>query len=388
MAKDFEDYLRKENTIIKNSKVFDIGYLPDDISKRKDTSTLFKETSVFINYGTPNHILLTGLPGLGKTVTVRYICRKKVLKEKGVDPIYINCRDKTTTQILNELIELSGNGTPVKNLSDTEMANMFLRTLVKPVLLVLDEIDRGRKVENLLYRLSRTSEIDSVPHPPISMILVSNNLSWDEAIDASIRSSLQLSRVFFRPYAVNELRDILKERAKLGFFNENVISITELEEIAKKTVEEKRSDCRVALKTLFYVAQKAEEQSKNRVERKHITNSFYIATTDIDRERITRLHNSQLLILYACCENEGESFTKIFEVYGNYTVELNIQNLSQTMVYYWIGYLSNQGFIKIFTKREKQHNGAPKKTLVINPLVKTRLVMEELSKRMLKLTND
>lgn len=389
MVKDFEYFIREEgeNNILKDLTVFDIGYLPDEIHKRKETETLFKEISRFVNYKTPNHILLTGPPGLGKTVTIKYICKREILQEKGIESLYINCRDKTTTQILLELIEELDIDTPQKNLSNHELMKIFLKIIKSPLLLILDEIDRGRKVGNLLYALSRTRENESIEHPPISLILVSNNLSWDDYIDASVRSSLQLSRVLFQPYKTNELNEILKQRVKLGFYNENAIPLQEIELIAKKTVDEKRSDCRVALKTLLYAAQYADNQSKKKIEKKDIEHNFYIAVKDIERERITRLHNSQLLILYSCCVNKEKSFTEVFDWYDNNSKELNLNSLSQSMVYYWMEYLFNQGLININTDKVKT-NGIPKKTLVINPLIDEKLVIEELNKRMLRLENQ
>src|SRR3989344_7036745 len=179
---EFIDFVKREMLIFKDPEVFNEAYSPEDIQKRKETYLLYKEIANFINYNLPNNLGLIGLTGTGKTVTVQHLLKQiNKIPEKFIIK-YVNCANKTSNQILQLLLGSITN----KSISDENLIMNFtesLDTQDKNCFIVLDEIDRGRKLANLVYILSRINELYQNFKHKISLILISNDLNFLDNLD-------------------------------------------------------------------------------------------------------------------------------------------------------------------------------------------------------------
>lgn len=374
--KSFEEFARVESRIIKHPEVFKITWTPEDIIQRKETYKLYEELSTFMKYNTPNNLLLLGLKGSGKTVTVRFIEKKLEGMREDINVKYIRCADLTQLDILQELT-----GVKATKKTTEDLINHFLNEVDKHTLIILDEIDKAKRVGHLLYSLSR-ADIDY----SINFVLVSNDLKWGDKLDAPIRSSLQLTEIVFTPYKEKELENILQSRSKMGFFKEENISKEVIKLIAKKTVDSQEGDCRVAITSLFKSGQRAEKQHREEILEIDVNKIFNKVVDEICSERLSKLTDAEFIILFSCLEDEEKTINSIYKNYREFAKDIKLRkSVKETMFFYHLEYLESQGLIKrrmIITKDEK---GIPRRLSKISVLVKERLISDEFEKRLFKL---
>lgn len=377
--KTLKKLLESRGKIIKNAKVFDRGYLPLSLVETDKINSLFKEVATIVKYERSKNVLICGESGTGKTVAMRVAERivKETLsgnmKEKSKF-VYINCRDKSTVDILGSLLGKESTG-----FSENKLTLQFIDSVHNTnlnLILVLDEVDRAEKISNLLYSLSRTKEVYPSFSGSISLILIANDKKWEEQLDKPVRSSLQLKTIVFGLYSITKIQRILQERIKEGFFsssNSSNITGKNLYYIAKHTVEKRQSDVRFAIESLFRSAQRAEESGRTTISEKDISCSFVTVEEDLEREKITTLSTNQFLVLYSYYYKDETNFSEAYQLYMQRVKDFRIQRVQKighTMFRRITDYLESQNLIrKIFVaheigKREIKHSGKIKKDIL------------------------
>ncbi|NND01804.1 MAG: AAA family ATPase [Acidimicrobiia bacterium] len=259
----------------RDARVFDFNHIPDQPVMRNEAKTIIDACLRYVSTGIPNHLFVFGSAGSGKTLMMRYVARL-LGEQPGTQALYANCRQcNTSYKILARLLKVHPRG-----VSLDELWHRFLDTLDGPLVLILDEIDllsdRDRR-NDILYLLSRSPR-------PIMAVLLSNHPRMLNALDESIRSSLQPELVNFRNYDAQQMLKILRERAAAGLkaFGED-----RLAQIAALTVRQTRSDVRVAIKTLYYAALEPDAD---------LTELFDHARRDLVTEVMADLNDRNLLM--------------------------------------------------------------------------------------------
>ena len=379
----FEKYILKEAKIIKDPEVFKMAYPPKELIERKESTELFREVASFINYRKSNHILIKGPPGVGKTVTVRAVLSEIESLNSGFELFEINCAAKASNDILSSLNDQS---TQKETFEDG--LKSFLSKLDKDALIVFDEIDRSYKIDSLLYYLSRPSEIIKNFKHNINLILISNNLGWDENIRDSTRSSLQLKNITFSPYSADKLKQIVKKRIEIGFIDPKAISEQSIDIICQDTAHKRKGDCRVAIETTFYAAQNAESKGRTKIIHKDITNALKIVINSLDKERISKLKDNQLIVLFCCLLENKRSLDNFYRDYSRCAKSHNFKIQSKGMVFHIIQYLSDMGFIDKSHTIEKEANLPPKRIMEIKCKISYDPILNELRLRDLRLSKE
>lgn len=376
---DFEYYLKKPRLVVKNPHVFEISYPPDEIVKRREYKELFKEISNTVIYNTPNNILVLGNPGSGKTVIAKYI-RKIIDRERtDVNTYYINCRDKTGRDILKELIGII-NGHAVTR---SRLINEFLLSLNKNNIIILDEIDQGKKLNDILYNFSRSKEVSNRKET-ISLLLISNDLDWIEKLDPPISSSLQLRVILFKPYKASEIYEILKGRIKKGFTKEALVRLDDnlIKGFSKVIEKEKRGDCRLAIGGIFYAAQTAESKNRKEITQEDLERGFNYSVRESQKSRIEKLNHKQFFVLYSIFQSKKNTYNEIYETYLNFLDDFPLKPLRKTMFYYLIEYLADQDIV---VKQLKKDSNVRGKEYEIETKIDKGVVEEEFHKRLIYL---
>lgn len=377
----FDKYLVVNKLIIKNPSCFDIAWTPPRLIERKENDDFYRELSKFIKYRKSNNLFVKGFPGSGKSVTVEFV--KQSLEEHREDfkVFNINCYSKSSSDVLKVLT-----AGQTKKTSVPVMLENFLKALQHDAIIFLDEIDRSDKISSLLYGLSRPKEFYPEFKKNINIILISNNFAWEESIPDNIRSSLQLKPLVFKPYNVNHIKNILKQRIKYGFINEDSISEDLINKIAEKVVSERRSDCRLALDILFIAAAEAEDNNKDKIYENFVEKALRIATRNIDKKAVTKLSDDQLLTLFAICQNNTETLEQLHKNYVRVIRQnkLKVKEKSKIMVFHMLNYLEDLGIInkKIDIRRT---DNVPVRIMKAQCIIDKTIVFDELSIRGLRL---
>ena len=214
-------------------------------------------------------------------------------------------------------------------------------------IIILDEIDalikdRG---DGILYELTRINE--SLHKSKVALIGISNDLRLKEFLDPRVFSSLSEEEMVFRPYDASELRNILLERSKLGFFD-GVLSEAALS-ICSALAAAEHGDARRALDLLRVAGEVAERQGSATITEDHVRE----AEKHIEHNKVVEaLKNSTLhskLVLLSVYHlgkaNSGSATTgEIYDVYNELCGELGVSLLTQRRLGTLINELTLWGF--------------------------------------------
>lgn len=270
-----------KQSIFKNKNALQSNYAPETIPHRDDQIeqiAAILAPSLRPRLERPSNLFLYGKTGTGKTLSVEYIksqLLERAKKQKiNLSIISINCKLKkvadTEYRILAELLRQLGEMVPATGLPSNELFRRFVESIDKErklVILIFDEIDEAvEKIgDKFLYNFTRLNT--ELRKAQISIIGISNNLTFLDNIDPRVRSSLSEEEVLFPPYDAKQLQDILKERAREAFkekIDEGVIA--KCAAFAAKG----HGDARRALDLLRVAGELAERESKKEVSFEHI----------------------------------------------------------------------------------------------------------------------
>jgi len=239
-----------------------------------------------------SNLFLYGKTGTGKTLSIQYV-RDELMKRLRKDSdfklkiIYLNCKLKkvsdTEYRILAELVKKLGGEVPATGLPTESVYSKFIDIIDSEkqlIVLILDEVDQTVKKisDEFLYNLTRmNSELSKTQ---ISIVGISNDLTFLDNIDARVRSSLSEEEIVFPPYNALQIQDILKYRAKEAFIEE-VLHEGVIPKCAAFAARE-HGDARRALDLLRIAGELAERDGSKKVHLKHIDQ----ANEKIERDKI------------------------------------------------------------------------------------------------------
>jgi len=319
-------------SIFKNKGVLQLNYSPDTIPHRdKQIESVAAILAPSLRGERVSNLFVYGKTGTGKTLSVQYVTQELLrrLKESGQDNlkvVYINCKLKkvadTEYRILAAIISKLGEKVPATGLPTDTVYNKFIEIIDKKkqiILIVLDEVDQAIKKisDNFLYTLTRLNS--ELTKAQISLVGISNSLTFMDELDPRVRSSLGEEELVFSPYNALQLQDILRERAEMAF------SVGVLDEgvIAKCAAFAAREhgDARRALDLLRVAGELAEREGKKKLTLKYIDQ----ANNKIERDKMLDIIENepkqfQLVLLSIIRLNEDKKIDKIFtgDIYNKY----------------------------------------------------------------------
>jgi len=195
------------------------------------------------------------------------------------------------------------------------------------LVVVLDEIDMIRDLDDLIYTFTRIN--DEVEGPGgLSIVGISNKLSFKNSLDPRSKSSLYEKEFIFPPYSAEQIYAILKDRVKLGLKPERVED-SALQLISLISARE-TGDARYALKLLESAAEVADDRNSN-LTHKEVEIARRKVELDLNAEILSTLPENHKIALFAVIRltEKGGKYAKIFgedqqllttgEVYEEYT---------------------------------------------------------------------
>lgn len=315
----------------KNKSVLQINYSPETIPHRDgQIESVASILAPALRGDRVSNLFVYGKTGTGKTLSVQYVTNEltKRVNDSGNDflkVIYINCKLKkvadTEYRILAELINNLGGSVPATGLPTDSVYNKFVDLIdVKKqlILIVLDEIDQAVKKisDNFLYTLTRLNS--ELKNAQISLVGISNSLTFMDELDPRVRSSLGEEELVFSPYNALQLQDIMRERANEAF-NENVLEEGVLAKCAAFAARE-HGDARRALDLLRVAGELAEREGNTNVGLVHIDE----ANRKIEKDKMLDIIENEpkqfQLVLYSIINLSEKSDNRLFtgDIYNKY----------------------------------------------------------------------
>jgi cell division control protein 6 len=288
-----------KNSLFSNKAALQSKYAPESIPHRDEHIKKIAEILAPLLRGErASNLFCYGKTGTGKTLSIHYV-QKQLLKKAeqlGVELRieYLNCKLKkvadTEYRILAALIQQLGGSVPATGLPTDHVYSKFIELVDNKkqlVVLIFDEVDQAVKKisDGFLYNLTRLNS--ELSQAQISLIGISNDVTFLENIDPRVRSSLGEEEFVFPPYNALQLQDILNERCKIAFkkgsVDEGVIA-----KCAAYAARE-HGDARRALDLLRIAGELSERESQKKVNLKYID----LANQKIERDKILDIVESE-----------------------------------------------------------------------------------------------
>ncbi|MEM3412097.1 MAG: orc1/cdc6 family replication initiation protein [archaeon] len=299
----FEREINKP-TVFADKNVLSPHYIPAVLPHREEQiNKIMKMLSPALEKKKPNNIFMYGKVGSGKTCVTKHIIEKLLtVKDKYnaiIDAIYVNCNIQDTKyQVLLKCVEYCY---PNEKFEGYPFSHLFSRLLKyvedkeSNLIIVLDEIDKVKNIDDLLYALTRAN--DELKRGSISIIGITNNIALKQQLDPRSKSTLCEEEIIFPPYNAEQLRDILKNRAEIGFkkgkIDESAISL------AAAFAAQESGDARYALKLIIKAGELADEHNREKVTDREVREARLGVEKEIVYDLILNLPDHQKLVLYA-----------------------------------------------------------------------------------------
>ena len=295
----FSEILSKP-TVFLERNVLSPHYVPGTLPFReKEISRIMEGLSPALKNERPRNMFIYGKTGTGKTCSVKHVAAKFQEHGSNSKTCYVNCRmynsryrvvQKLTKELLPGLDSL-GFGFAMLY----EKLTHETRSKGCHLISILDEVDMVKDLDDLLYTLTRAN--DELESGSISVIGISNRLSFKEQLDPRSRSSLCENEMVFAPYTATQLQAIISQRVKMGF-KQGVASEGAVNLAAAITASE-TGDARYALKLLLKSGEIADEKGVSAITDREVEEARRSVDTDVAFEAISTLPDHQQLVLLA-----------------------------------------------------------------------------------------
>lgn len=375
--------------LFKNKSALQSNYTPETIPHRDDQiESVASILAPALRGERVSNLFIYGKTGTGKTLSVQHVGNRLIEKMKQMNKdelifTYINCKLKkvsdTEYRILAELINEMGGSVPATGLPTDQVYSRFIEMIDKKkqiILIVLDEIDQAVKKinDNFIYTLTRLNT--ELKNAQISIIGISNSLTFMDNLDPRVRSSLGEEELVFSPYNALQLQDILKERAEIAF-KEGAIDEGVIAKCAAFAARE-HGDARRALDLLRVAGELAERDGKKKIEETHIDS----ANQKIERDKMLDIIESEpkqfQLVLKAIMNLDDkkeieEIFTgDVYNVYQEFCQKTRNEVLTQRRVSDIIAEFDMLGIINARVISKGRQGRTREIKLMLSPQIKSK----------------
>jgi len=278
-----KNLLMWDETLFRDPEVLEIDYVPEQFEFRDaQMRELAFQIRPGLRGGRPLNTICKGLPGTGKTTSIRKLFAEIEESTKKLVPVYINCLiDNTKFAIISQIYrKLVGHLPPSSGTSFKQVFDAVARILIKDEIVLLVALDDANyllyenEINKVLYTLLRSHE--SYEGTRIGVIVIVSDLDVDltRAIDARVASVFRPAEIYFPPYENVEIHEIMKARAMQGLF-QGVLSEEMLDLVVEQTL--KSGDLRVGIDLLKRATLTAEHAARRSIGREDICGAYEVS---------------------------------------------------------------------------------------------------------------
>jgi len=344
-----------EDKIFQKRVALSSKYIPDRLIGRdkeiRQTASIFAPS---LNGDEPDSAFIYGKTGVGKTATTKYVLleldREVKKAQINVKSVFVNCNQiNTTTKILKRICNVIA---PEVEIPSTGIATSeyysklwsILNNFQGITIVIMDEVDKLED-DSLLYNLSRARENLDITSGFISILGISNDLTYKERLDTRTLSSFGDKEFVFPPYDAVQLREILEDRAKIGF-KDGVLEYGVIPKCSAFAARE-HGDARKALMLLKFAGEIAVEKGNEMVTENDVDDAQDRLEMDriIETVRTLPYHQKIVLRVIASSEKNEIDTATVYARYIAFCKEMNINSLSKVRVSSFIAELDMLGLI-------------------------------------------
>lgn len=380
--------------IFLDKKCLDKSYTPtgirDIIHRKEQIDVYMRHLSDALNNIVPGNMLIYGKMGTGKTMVTKILTKylQAVAMQRGIKikPIYIHGEAIPTSlgifRFINHslMIELSKEITKIPNAFDAYFFKFcqLIKEFNGIIIVILDEIDKleNPDILNLLARIKESGYTDE----NICIIGITNDIRFDETLDARTLSILTRSEIIFPPYDANQLSGILRQRAEMAFMP-GVLEDTVIP-LCAALIAQEHGDARKALELLMISGIIAEEKKSQKVTEEHVRLANERVERDKVSELIRMLPTQSKITLVSCIYIglKGEKISQtsdVYNVYKGFCRDLGIDVLTQRRITDLLTELSAIGLINSMTVSKGRYGRTKQVSLAIPVNSAIEVLMED-----------
>ena len=389
---DLLDAAESGKSIIKNRDILHFTYIPNIILHRKSEQEQVTQSLLpILKQSRPSNLLVYGKPGTGKTLVVKKVLSKiQERVEKSNFPIkliYSNSKNETTLYgllvSLGRQLDLKQDELPSTGLAISEVFKRLLNKIDEGKLnaiFVIDEIDYlaqlvAKTGKDILYQLTRANE--QLQQGSLTMVGISNDLTFKEKLDPRVISSLGEEEIVFTNYNVEQIKKILEDRINESFI-ENSVEEPALNLCAALAGGE-HGDARRAIDLLRVSGELAERQQSDKVTIEHVREASLKIEENKEEASLKSYPLHEKLVIIAIMKANGSSTGEIYSSYRNLCKALGKDELTQRRVTQMLSEIELSGIISGRLVHQGIHGRTKKYKLTISSEMIKKSFKDDLS---------